>query len=123
MILENTRLVTKENGVRPAGKQDECFYCHKKCGDEHDKDCVCFEKVIMIKIEMTIPMKFPSNWNKDDIECRLNDSTYCFNNITDDIENIDRSGGCICATTKAEYIRDATDNDMTGIDIDEFSKK
>ncbi len=28
-----------DDGIRPAGKPDQCFYCQQKVGSEHKKDC------------------------------------------------------------------------------------
>lgn len=40
MSLANWPTVSADDpGIRPAGKPDECFYCHAKVGELHWPEC------------------------------------------------------------------------------------
>ena len=40
----------KDDGIRPAGSPDECFYCCQKVGQLHKLDCVIVEKLIEMRV-------------------------------------------------------------------------
>jgi hypothetical protein len=109
MILEHTRLVTREDG---------CIYCHQPCGEPHKDDCVAFSKVVMVKVQMELPIVVPASWDDYNVDFYLNDSSWCANNIAQDIELLDEAdeGNCRCLCNKfhGEYLRDATEDDLDG---------
>jgi hypothetical protein len=37
-------VLPNDDGIRPAGNSDECFYCNQKIGTSHKEDCVCLQK-------------------------------------------------------------------------------
>ena len=125
MILAHTRLVTPERGPRPAGKPTECFYCHKLVGDAHADDCVLFEKIVMVKVEMVIPRAVPAHWTDEQIELQMNDGSWCANNIARDIERMDEADEedhrCLCNDFQAEVLRDATVDDLNGYTLTKFT--
>ena len=46
-----THIVTADDeGIRPAGKPDECFYCLRKVGELHRDDCVTVTVVRRYKV-------------------------------------------------------------------------
>lgn len=50
-----------------------------------------------VKISIDLPMDFPADWDDDMINFHLNDSSWCWSNIIDDIkEYAESSSGCIC---------------------------
>ena len=99
MIIESSRIVSPLNGPRPAGKPDECFYCHQKIGDEHKEDCVCFQRIVMIEARITMPRVIPASWTADSIEFQLNNGSWCADNIVDDLNKLrekNEVAGCLC---------------------------
>lgn len=124
MLIKSTVKVTQDTGPRPAGKPDECFYCQELVGSSHKPDCVCKKKVVMLKLEVTIPVVVPSDWNSDEIEFHRNENTWCADNVIDDLTTVlqarESSGHCMCNNFHAEYIRDATTEDLVGTDIEKL---
>lgn len=39
----------EDDGIRPAGASDECFYCHQKVGEPHQRDCVIVTKRVRVR--------------------------------------------------------------------------
>lgn len=126
MILGHTRIVTPENGPRPAGKPTECFYCHRSLGGEHAMDCVCFSKVVMVKVEMTIPMVVPAHWGPHEVDFHMNDRSWCANNIVKDLQRMQEADEghcrCLCADFHGDFVRDATDYDLEGYTLTKFTE-
>lgn len=58
-------IVTKDDhGIRPAGKPDECFYCHSKVGEPHGRDCVTITKRVRLKATIEFEVEVPHSWEK-----------------------------------------------------------
>jgi hypothetical protein len=126
MLIERSIKVTKENGVRPAGLQDRCFYCGQHIGENHKDDCVCVVKVVMVKVEMTIAKVVPASWQDHMVNFHLNDSGWCADNFAQDLERYmdarGDDGPCLCGVFSGEYVRDATTEDVDGLDVESMSK-
>ena len=99
-----------DDGIRPAGKPDECFYCRQKVGTEHKTDCVAVKKIVKVKYEYIIDIEVPHNWNAADIEFYKNESSYCASNSLVELiktqEDAEREGGCLCGLFHATVIDD-----------------
>jgi hypothetical protein len=121
MLLQHTNLVTPENGPRPAGRPDQCFYCGQPVGAEHKEDCVCRVKVVMVEVTMTIPRVVPASWGADDVDFKLNESSWCANNIASDIGEymaaMSDEAPCMCGAFHGKFLRDATEEDLQGVDV------
>lgn len=121
MIKENTFKVTFENGVRPAGKQDECFYCQEKIGGYHKEDCVMRSKTVVVDYTFRMVLTFPISFDKDMIEFNRNDATWCADNALNELiksqkylakqENCIYKCMCRADKFKAKFIREATEKD------------
>ena len=126
MLLEHTNMVTVENGPRPAGKPDECFYCRQPLNTEHKTDCVCRKKVVMVKVKMTIPRVVPASWDAGSVDFHLNDSSWCADNIEGDLSRYMEAKGddapCLCSRFSGVFVRDATADDLDGVDVVKLSK-
>ena len=124
MELPDTFLVTPENGPRPFGSPDKCFYCGQPVGTEHKDGCVCREKLIMLRITMTIPVVVPASWDNETIDFKYNDSSWCGDNIIDDLQRYYSArtdeAPCLCGSATFEYVRDADADDLMGIDLNEL---
>ena len=83
-----------DDGIRPAGKPDECFYCLQKVGQPHKLDCVCVKKLVEFKVDVHVSdgVKFaglwqheePHNWDDRAMEFYKNESSWCANNFMDE---------------------------------------
>lgn len=101
-----TREDTRSEG---AGVPEKCFYCSGKLGAEHDADCVTLHRPVKIRVTMDIIVPAVRSWDKHMIEFRFNESTWCADNIMDDLQRYTKgAGGCLCGHTEIEYLGDAT---------------
>ena len=112
MKIERTSIVDAYS-VRPAGKPEECFYCHEKLGAEHKPDCVIRNRTVKVRMTLDLVVAKPESWSEEQIEFHLNESSWCANNIIGDIDRLfDRDGGpCMCRFVKFEYAGEATAED------------
>lgn len=99
-VLEN------DNGIRPAGKPDECYYCNSKVGEIHKTDCVIIKQRVKVKYTYEIEIDVPHHWDPDMILFHRNDSTWCASNGLRDIERFLRKEGmgCPCPIFSCSYI-------------------
>lgn len=94
-----------DNGIRPAGKPDECFYCHQKLGQRHKRDCVVPQQTVKVRLVLVFERSVPACWTKDDIDFDMNESSSCKDNLLDEIkEYIKKFRGCACPIGSAEVI-------------------
>lgn len=121
MILTQTNLVTPENGPRPAGKPDRCFYCQEPIGAEHKPDCVCRRKVVIVEVTVTFPRVMPQDWDAEINEFHMNESSSCQNNLIDfDLDRYREACGdgfCLCGLIQGRHLRDATPQDLEDVDL------
>ena len=96
IVLQN------DDGIRPAGRPDECFYCDRKVGEEHKDHCVVVKKKVEMKYIFTIERYVPYFWDKTKIESYFNESGWCADNSIDDLENQD--GDCLCDIFECEFL-------------------
>jgi hypothetical protein len=99
-MKNNIPLVLEDDdGIRPAGKPDECFYCHAKVGEPHIETCVILNRRTKIKFTVQIVIDTPFSWSKEVIENYYNNSTWCHNNCAVEIQNYCdelEPNGCLC---------------------------
>jgi hypothetical protein len=111
MLHPETHLVTKENGPRPAGDPDKCFYCGEPLGSEHKMDCVCRSRTVIVRYVFELPIDVPESWDKDMIEfARGGGGGWCGDNAPDDLNRL-REDYCLCEFFHSEYVREATAED------------
>lgn len=75
-----------DDGIRPAGKPDECFYCNQKVGTPHGPECVCVHKRVRVRYTMEIEIEVPAFWDKQMVLSHRNESSWCADNCVNDIE-------------------------------------
>lgn len=120
-----------DNGIRPAGRADECFYCHSRIGKPHGPECVTVEKVVRYRVYMNLDERSrpgrrgkyvgtftrpdPYFWTAHDCEFHKNDSSWCATNAVDEIvwgdpkdaealeEYLTKNGDCACGPLSFEY--------------------
>ncbi len=127
MFFEPSKEVTPLNGPRPAGEATECFYCKQQIGDEHAPHCVCRVKVVMVKVEVVIPRAVPASWDTDMIDFLFNGSSWCADNVESDLKAYldakSEDAPCLCARFNGSYLRDATEEDVEGLDLAVLCKR
>ena len=110
-----------DDGIRPAGRPDQCFYCHRKVGELHGDDCVTILKEVEYAVMFdgecvgTFRRDTPYSWTIAECVFHLNDSSWCVDNAWDGIQwepgaetrvrqRVDEhGGGCACGVLKFEY--------------------
>ena len=102
--MPETWTVTKENGPRPAGKPDECFYCQQPLGAPHAFECVCRTRRVIVRATIEYEVAVPSFWDSDMIEFHRNEGSWCSNNMLNELAELNRN--CLCPHVKWEYVRD-----------------
>ena len=56
-----------DDGIRPAGAPDRCFYCQQKVGEPHARDCVIVKKVVRFRCAVDVDLTVPHHWTKEEI--------------------------------------------------------
>lgn len=97
-------VIDDDDGIRPAGKPDVCFYCHRKVGEEHKKDCVCLYRKVKVKYTYEIEIEVPHFWGKHEIEFHRNESSSCADNTINELEIFAENNNCLCNFFKAEVL-------------------
>ena len=57
-----------------------------------------------VRIAIDLPMEFPKDWDDRLIEFHLNESSWCFDNLIDKLEQYSEEHGCICGICKARAL-------------------
>jgi len=96
-----------ENGPRPAGRPDECFYCKQPVGEDHKADCVCRQRTVVVRFTVEAVIRLPGFWDEEQIRFRYNGSSWCASNLVE----ILAEPKCLCPFTTAEFVREATAED------------
>jgi hypothetical protein len=63
----------------------------------------------MVEVTTQLPHKVPEYCVVEDINFHLNESSWCYNNIVDDLEPAD--GYCLCPCSSGKYLREADEKD------------
>lgn len=113
-----THLVTKDNGPRPAGKPDQCFYCNHPLGSEHREDCVTRQRTVVVRYAIEVTICVPEDWDEGTINFHRNDSTWCADNLIEELQRCP-ADRCLCDVAKAEFVREATREDEERFGIPE----
>ena len=95
-------VLADDDGIRPAGPPDECFYCHSKVGERHGAQCVTVQQIVRYNVLMhdkvvgTFQRSEPYFWTPLDCEFHKNESSWCSDNALDAIDWVEE--------TKAECV-------------------
>lgn len=111
-----THWLVADHGIRPAGPPDRCFYCDRKMGQEHKDGCVIRKRTVVVRYQIDLVVSIPEDCTADMINFRYNESTWCGDNLVDDIAAAaqrmeDGPAGCLCPVVHAQYLREATEED------------
>lgn len=58
----------QDDGIRPAGAPDECFYCKQKVGTPHLSDCVAVHQRVRLRLTVEVEVDQPHDWSPEEIE-------------------------------------------------------
>ncbi len=111
MKRTNWTVLENDHGIRPAGKDDECFYCHQKVGQEHKPDCVTRCRTVVVEFAFRITRAVPEHWDAKHIEFHMNEGSWCTSNILCELEALDNRLGCLCWEAEGKFLREATEED------------
>lgn len=96
-----------DDGIRPAGLPDECFYCNSKVGTAHALDCVAVKKLVRVRYEFDIDKLFPYSWSAQDITEFMQSSTWCADNAIEDLKrHTRRTASCLCGPFKGTFLNE-----------------
>jgi hypothetical protein len=66
--VENWPLVAvNDDGIRPAGKPDECFYCNNKVGRAHDFGCVVVTRKVKVIYTVEAVIDVPYSFDAEEV--------------------------------------------------------
>ncbi|HYE20102.1 MAG TPA: hypothetical protein VEA69_16760 [Tepidisphaeraceae bacterium] len=103
-------VLPNDDGIRPAGPPDECFYCRQKVGTPHGPTCVCVTRRVKVRYTFEIEIDVPHHWDDDHVHFHRNESSWCATNGLDDVTNfVDRqqgANGCVCPWFKCEVVEE-----------------
>lgn len=89
-------VLVNDDGIRPAGKPGQCFYCQQKIGHPHKQDCVTVQKKVRVRYSFDIEIVVPHFWTKSIIEFHRNESSWCADNAIRDLEKFMNHPGTCC---------------------------
>ena len=97
-----------DDGIRPAGKPDECLYCKQKVGEEHKYDCVILQRKVKVSYSYEIEIEVPWSWTEDEIAFHRNESSWCCDNSLDELEELrtklNAENSCLCSVFNCDVI-------------------
>lgn len=95
------KVLPDDNGIRPLGKPDQCFYCNARVGQEHDRGCTTIYQIVKYRVYMnldaratesdkgievgTFTREDPIQWDTYFCDFHKNDSSWCADNALDTI--------------------------------------
>src|SRR5271157_1489277 len=86
-------VLSNDDGIRPAGPPDACFYCRKKVGELHKASCVMIHQEVELEatfegsdFKLVFRCEEPWSWTERDIVFHYNDSSWCADNLEDKCE-------------------------------------
>lgn len=108
--MSDTELKVTPYAARPAGRPDECFYCHRKLGENHISDCVLIRKKVKIRLTVEYDVSVPFHWDASAVDFHRNGSSWCVDNCIDELKALAPKDGCLCRYDglRFEYIEDTS---------------
>ena len=96
-----------EQAMRPASTLRQCFYCHQAIGENHLSECPTVLKKVIVKATIEYTIDVPAYWDADMIEFHRNESSWCADNLIDELKKTPEDGSCLCSKTTFQFISDA----------------
>jgi hypothetical protein len=107
MIHHETHTCTHEHGPRPAGQPDRCYYCRVSVGESHAHGCVMRRRSVVLRTTIEYVVMIPEDWTPEQVRVHRNETSWCANNLLDDMSRI-RDSACLCDFTYTSFVREAT---------------
>lgn len=117
-----------DDGIRPAGPPDACFYCRQKVGEPHGRECVIVQRRVKLRYVIEVEVMMPHAWDDHDIEFHRNMGRWCANNCLDDIEahiaTLEARRKCLCRDDAfhAEFVSVIDDTPVRELKTEEAQK-
>jgi len=106
-IPKKTDFTVTKKAMRPASKEEKCFYCQQPLGAKHNDGCVLIQKKVKVRAVIEYEIDVPSEWDASMIEFHRNESSWCAGNMIDELQELnDKENECICGLVKYEHIED-----------------
>lgn len=103
-MVSEERFIVSESAVRPTGQPDECFYCHRKIGQEHGPECVLVMRNAVVRVVIEYPVVIPAHWGAKDFESHRNEGTWCRSNVIAELAAASRKLGCLCKCSRFKLL-------------------
>lgn len=111
-------VLPNDNGIRPAGKPDECFYCNAKVGHLHGPRCVTVEQLVRYDVLFngqtcgTYILYEPHHWDAEKCNGVRNHGHWCADNAMDGIAwnepsvqaKVEAVEGCACGVLTFRHV-------------------
>lgn len=104
-----------DDGIRPAGEPDECFYCNQKVGLPHGHDCVCVKKRVLVRYVVEVAINVPHSWSSEEI--------VDFENHEGDSYNLEPVNGAEIHSISASYIGTLDDTPQRELQDDDEAEE
>jgi len=81
------KVLVKDEGIRPAGPPDGCFYCKQKVGEPHGEKCEAVHKRVRFRIRAIAVFEgeweeeVPFHWDAAMCEFARNEASWCQDNL------------------------------------------
>lgn len=96
-----------DDGIRPKGEQEKCFYCDAQKG-EHAPDCVCVQRSVVMEVTVRYVAPEPRASTAEFIEEMRNEGSWCVSNAINHLAALD---SCLCTVASLRFVREATPKD------------
>lgn len=97
-------VLSNDDGIRPAGNPDECFYCNQKVGHPHKSNCVVLKKRAKVRYSFEFEIDVPWGWNQGNILFHRNDGSWCADNALQELQEASEKQGCLCPVFTCEVL-------------------
>jgi len=111
-MIDWPKVLLNDDGIRPAGPADACFYCRQRVGEEHKRDCAVITKIVRLRYHIEVDVEVPHCWDKEQIEFHRNLGTWCADNALEEIEKHtshvikgNDATECLCNRFHAEFVK------------------
>ncbi len=113
------KVLPDDDGIRPAGRPDQCFYCRQMVGDFHKRDCVICRKDVACTVHvegrpvLNATIDIPAAWNPQEFYSWSNLGSWCKSNLsngylseedTREFESWFDPDECACPDTEIKYV-------------------
>ncbi len=99
-------MIVTESAMRPASDKKACFYYQQEIGVPHKPDCVLVQRKVKIRMTVEYVVNVPAGWTKDEIEFHRNESSWCADNVIDELSETAKEHECLCNCVQFEHVED-----------------